>query len=176
MHAGTDPTISSARRTRLRGICGANRTCPTWEARPAILEARFSILEGAHMLAFVPLRPVKTSGSPSPWSSNELRAPSGTHLISRTRVAARTLACKLTTLEILLDAYLYFSDGVATWILRYSWIFFVDRPAGFVDYFHFFFVLPALCSSHFHCCSVFGSSTLPIDSLLHLLYLYLPCH
>ncbi|CAD1476566.1 unnamed protein product [Heterotrigona itama] len=57
------------------GIRGANRTCPTWEARPAILEARFSILEGAHMLAFVPLRPAKTSASPSPWSSNEPRAP-----------------------------------------------------------------------------------------------------
>lgn len=90
--AGTDPAISRAERTRLRGIRGANRTCPTWEARPAILEARFSILEGAHMLAFVPLRPAKTSASPSPWSSNEPRAPSGTHLATRTRGHSRTLA------------------------------------------------------------------------------------
>lgn len=29
-------------RTRLRGIRGANGTCPTWEARPAILDSRFS--------------------------------------------------------------------------------------------------------------------------------------
>lgn len=52
-------------------------------APPGRRGLRFSILDsrrGTHMLAFVPLRAAKTSGSPSPWSSNEPRSPPGTHL------------------------------------------------------------------------------------------------
>jgi len=53
--------------------------------------ARFSILEGAHMLAFVPLRLRKTPRLPSPWSSNEPRTPPGTQR-ARSHALARTHA------------------------------------------------------------------------------------
>lgn len=94
-----DGSVFRERSTRLRGIRGANGTCPTWEARPArLLDSRW----GTHMLAFVPLRAgeTKTSGSPSPWSSNEPRSPPGTHL----SLAATTLVSSQSRATIFVSA------------------------------------------------------------------------
>ncbi|XP_076235864.1 LOW QUALITY PROTEIN: uncharacterized protein LOC143180189 [Calliopsis andreniformis] len=47
------------------------------------------------MLAFVPLRSAKTPGSPSPWSSNEARAPSAEEKIHKMRISCVILGLSL---------------------------------------------------------------------------------
>ncbi|XP_076760823.1 LOW QUALITY PROTEIN: uncharacterized protein LOC143429206 [Xylocopa sonorina] len=64
------------------------------------------------MLAIAPLQPAKTSGSPSPWSSNEPRASPGTHLSAHAPPGSKMrITCLLLGLSLLV-AYAHASPVV----------------------------------------------------------------